>query len=65
MSLQIIMLKEKNIQTDYLSNITYHMIPFFNILKVTPYKDGEQLQQQEVKEESNEEAEYGYKKIQE
>lgn len=42
------------------------MIPFFNILKMTPYKDGEQMQQKpEVKEESNEEAEYGHKKIQE
>lgn len=41
------------------------MIPFFNILKMTPYKDGEKMQQPEVKEESNEEAEYGYKKIQE
>ena len=41
------------------------MIPFFNILKMTPYKDGEQLQQPEVKEESSEEAEYGYKRIQE
>lgn len=41
------------------------MIPSFNILKMTPYKDGEQLQQPEVKEESSEEAEYGYKRIQE
>lgn len=41
------------------------MIQFFNILKMTPNKDGEQLQQPEVKEDSSEEAEYDYKRIQE
>lgn len=56
--------REKLIQTDYLSNITYHMIPFLTFLKWHLIKMEKDVVA-EVKEESNEEAEYGYKKIQE